>query len=70
MRITTIRHPRDAASDAAPGTARDLDHHDYHSAVEIDETQANWKDWVGPGLAIFGVIAAMLLLFLTSGGHI
>ena len=67
MRDTSIRRLRDAAqAEDQP----DNSHHDYHSAVEIDESEANWKDWVGPGLAVFGVLAAVLLLFLTNAGHI
>ncbi len=62
MRNSSIKHPRDAAQAD--------EHHDYHSAVEIDETEANWKDWVGPGLAVFGVLAAVAFLFLTNAGHI
>lgn len=62
MRDSSIRRLRD--------TAQADEHHDYHSAVEIDETEPNWRDWIGPGMAIFGFLAAMLLLFLTNAGHI
>lgn len=62
MKDTSIRRLRDAA----PAD----DQHDYHSAVEIDESKADWKDWIGPAVAVFGVLAALLLLFLTNAGHI
>ena len=62
MRDTSIRRLRDEAQAD--------DHHDYHSAVEIDESAANWKDWIGPAVAVFGVLAAVLLLFLTNAGRI
>lgn len=51
-------------------TQADHDHHEYHSAVEVDETQNNWRDWIGPALAIAGVILAVALLFLTGQGYI
>lgn len=62
MRDSSIRRLRDAAQADEP--------HDYHSAVEIDESKPNWKDWIGPGLAVFGVAGALALLFLTNAGHI
>lgn len=57
----------DWARRAAPGSA---EHHEYHSAVEVDETRDDWKDWVGPLMAILALIGALVLLFLTSQGHI
>jgi len=48
----------------------DPDHHEYHSAVEVDESFDNWRDWVGPSLAILFVLAALVGLVLTVGGYI
>jgi hypothetical protein len=60
MRDITAGRPADA----------DTELHEYHSAVEVDENYDNWRDWVGPVLAILAVVGALVLLFLTSGGHI
>lgn len=52
------------------GPEAQTEHHEYHSRVEVDESHENWRDWVGPALAILTVVGALLMLFLTSGGHI
>ncbi len=60
----------DATAGRHAGTAHDPDHHEYHSAVEVDESVDNWRDWVGPMLAILFVLAALVGLALTVGGYI
>ncbi len=62
-----MKHASNSRSRDAP---RPTEQHEYHSAVEVDETQANWRDWIGPALAASGVILAIALLFLTNAGHI
>jgi len=54
----------------APGSRTDDEPHGYHSAVEVDETVENWRDWVGPGLAILFLIAAIVVLTLMVSGQI
>ena len=46
------------------------EHHEYHSAVEVDETRDDWKDWVGPGLAISFLLAALVVLVLMLTGQL
>lgn len=46
----------------------DNEHHEYHSAVEVDESFDNWRDWVGPVLAILVVVGALVVLVLTANG--
>lgn len=58
---------------AVTGTGADvppneLEHHEYHSAVEVDEKVGSWKDWVGPGLAALALIAALVVVILMLSG--
>ncbi len=48
----------------------ELEHHEYHSAVEVDETQDNWRDWVGPGLALAFMLAAVVVVILMLTGQL
>lgn len=52
------------AEDAPP----ELEHNEYHSAVEVDETVGSWKDWVGPALAALALIAAVVVVILMLSG--
>ena len=58
---------------AVTGTGADvpqdeLEHHGYHSAVEVDESVGSWKDWVGPALAVLALIAAVVVVIMMLSG--
>ncbi|HEY0116914.1 MAG TPA: hypothetical protein VGB54_14460 [Allosphingosinicella sp.] len=42
----------------------EIEHNEYHSAVEVDENYANWRDWVGPALAALFALAAIIVVVL------
>ena len=48
--------------------AGEIEHHEYHSAVEVDETVGSWKDWVGPGLALLALLVALVVVVLMLSG--
>lgn len=50
------------------GAEPELEHHEYHSAVEVDETKDNWRDWVGPVLAVLFAIGAIVIVVMTWNG--
>jgi hypothetical protein len=58
---------------AVTGTGADvpqneLEHHEYHSAVEVDEAVGSWKDWVGPALAVLALVAALIVVVMMLSG--
>ena len=58
---------------AVTGTGADVpqnepEHHQYHSAVEVDEAVGSWKDWVGPGLAVLALVGALVVVILMLFG--
>jgi hypothetical protein len=59
----------DATMDrAAESPQPEFEHHEYHSAVEVDETVGSWKDWVGPSLAVIGLLAALVVIVMMLSG--
>ena len=50
------------------GPSTEIEHHEYHSAVEVDETVGSWKDWVGPGLAVFALVGILAIIILMMAG--
>lgn len=60
-------------ADTTLGTAADtqgeLEHHEYHSAVEVDESVDNWRDWVGPALAVLFLIGALVVVVMMLTGQ-
>lgn len=57
-------------SEAAEPSPPEIEHHEYHSAVEVDENYNNWRDWVGPGAAILFLIGALVVIAMMITGNI
>jgi hypothetical protein len=46
----------------------EIEHDEYHSALEVDDT-SGWRVFIVPGLAILFLVGAVALFFLSTGDN-
>ena len=63
MRDASLDRPSEMPTD-------EIEHHEYHSAVEVDESVDNWRDWIGPALAVLFLVAALIVVVLMLTGQL
>lgn len=59
----------DQRSAAGGGPETDLEHDEYHSSLELDDT-SGWRVFIVPGLAILFMVAAIAFFLIYSSSEI